>query len=128
MKFLNRVRSSDSERKETDEFADNNSLPLCYASFELIEENYKLTKEDKKFEGSLIWKQPSLFLNDLISDYLDGLCSPSGPPLVVCEPKSRGDGVLIEKSFIFYIDQGEDNEILDRDSLPLCFHSSEMIR
>jgi hypothetical protein len=62
----------------------------------LIKENYKLTKAEKQSEASLKWQQPSLILNDSISDYLDGFCSPSGPPLVVCEPENRGEGVLIQ--------------------------------
>jgi hypothetical protein len=49
MKVLNRVSNLpalDNEHKESDEFTDGNSLPLCYATFGLIKENYKLTKEE----------------------------------------------------------------------------------
>jgi hypothetical protein len=66
-----------------------------------------------------------LIFKDSISDYLDELCSPSGPPLVVCEPENNGEGVLNQQSFSFDIEHGEENEILDRDSLPLCFLHSK---
>ena len=43
----NQCCSFDSKHKESDEFVDYNSLPLCYATFELIKEIYKLTKAKK---------------------------------------------------------------------------------
>ena len=34
----------DSEHRESDEFIDDNSLPLCYAAFELIKDIFKLAE------------------------------------------------------------------------------------
>ena len=120
--------SLDNEHKESNEMDDGNSLPLCYVAFELIKEDHKLTKAEKQYKDSLKWKQPSLILNDLISDYLDGFYSHSDPPLVVCETENKCEEVLIKQSFSFDMEHREDHEILDQGSLPLCFSSFEIIK
>jgi hypothetical protein len=37
----------ENENKKNNEFVDENSLPLCFSSFELLKENFKITTEDK---------------------------------------------------------------------------------
>jgi hypothetical protein len=48
----------DNEHVEGDETAKGKSLPLCYASFELLKKNHKLTKAEKQLNTNLKWKQP----------------------------------------------------------------------
>lgn len=103
----------DNEHKEGDEMDDDNSLHLCYVAFELIKENYKLTKLEKQSKASLKWQQPSLIMNDLIYNYLDGFCSLSDPPLVSFETEKKGEEVLINQSFSSDMEQGEDHENLN---------------
>jgi hypothetical protein len=88
------------------EFTDENSLPLCFASFDLLKENFKITTKGKgceimqdhitsleQTENKL--QQPSHVFHDPITCYMECFNSQNFHPMISCMDINEDDGKLV---------------------------------
>ena len=85
----------DVEYEESSGLANENYLPLCFSSFELLKVNHEITEEAVKsdyihsdivLQEKIVIKeedqQPSHTFNDLVVDYMEGYFSSDLQPVI----------------------------------------------
>jgi hypothetical protein len=91
---------------ESNGLANENYLPLCFSSFELLKENDEITEEQGKFDfihnGTFLHEkiiiieedqQPSHTFNDHVVDYMEGYFSSDLQPVLSYQPEKEDEVV-----------------------------------
>jgi hypothetical protein len=93
------------------ESGDENSLPLCFASFKLLKENFETINEVEecglmqRHLGSFEqidskMQQSSRMFDDPVVDYMEGFNSQNLQPMISCKDGSKDDHELVSKPTI----------------------------
>jgi hypothetical protein len=114
----------DVEYEESNGLANENYLPLCFSSFELLKVNHEIIEEAVKsdcihsdivlHEKIIISEedqQPSHTFNDPVVDYMEGYFSSDLQPVINYHLGNKYDG--------------QSTSVLDMDCLPLGFHFNQ---